>query len=312
MRSEFLICFLILFSSLLVPSHGHWGLPEKQAALFIFGDSLFDAGNNNYINTTTDFLANFFPYGETFFKYATGRHSDGRLIPDFIAEYAKLPLIPTFLPSTSHEFTFGVNFASAGAGALVETHKGFVIDLKTQISYFKIVQKELKQKLGDERTKTLLSRAVYLFSIGSNDYIAPLLPNSTVLHSDDSRKKYVAMVIGNLTAAIEEVYEKGGRKFGFVNLCPLGCLPTTKATVPGSFEESTACCGSGPFRGISSCGGKRPGLKDYELCEDPDEYLFFDSVHPSEKASKQISGLMWSGTPDVTGPYNLKTLFELQ
>ncbi|KAJ4717727.1 GDSL esterase/lipase [Melia azedarach] len=234
MRSEFLICFLILFSSLLVPSHGHWGLPEKQAALFIFGDSLFDAGNNNYINTTTDFLANFFPYGETFFKYATGRHSDGRLIPDFIAEYAKLPLIPTFLPSTSHEFTFGVNFASAGAGALVETHKGFVIDLKTQISYFKIVQKELKQKLGDERTKTLLSRAVYLFSIGSNDYIAPLLPNSTVLHSDDSRKKYVAMVIGNLTAAIEEVYEKGGRKFGFVNLCPLGCLPTTKATVPGS------------------------------------------------------------------------------
>ncbi|KAJ4717725.1 GDSL esterase/lipase [Melia azedarach] len=366
-RSEFLVCFLILFSSLLIPSHGHRALPEKQAALFIFGDSLFDAGNNNHINTTIDYQANFFPYGETFFKYATGRHSDGRLIPDFIAEYAKLPLIPTFLPSTSHEFTFGVNFASAGAGALVETHKGFVIDLKTQISYFKIVQKELKQKLGDERTKTLLSRAVYLFSIGSNDYIVPLLANSSVLHSDYSRKQYVATVIGNLTATIKDIYKKGGRKFGFVNLGQMGCFPASRLFVAGrtgacledaselaklhnkalsevlqelesqlkgfkyanhdfynsgaelfsnpskyGFKKTTACCGSGPFRGFPSCGGKRSGLKDYELCDNPDEYLFFDFSHPSEKANKQISELMWSGTPDVTGPYNFKTLFELK
>ncbi|PON45114.1 SGNH hydrolase-type esterase domain containing protein [Parasponia andersonii] len=30
-----------------------------------FDDSLFDAGNNNYIKTTAQ--ANYYPYGETFF-----------------------------------------------------------------------------------------------------------------------------------------------------------------------------------------------------------------------------------------------------
>ena len=59
-------------------------LPENHKALFIFGDSLFDAGNNNYINATTFFQANFPPYGETFFKYPSGRFSNGRVIPDFI------------------------------------------------------------------------------------------------------------------------------------------------------------------------------------------------------------------------------------
>lgn len=75
------------------------------------------------------------------------------------------------------------------------------------------------------------------------------------------------------------------------------------------FKEVTACCGSGTYGGLSSCGGKR-AIKEYELCDNPNEYLFFDSAHSSEKAYKQIAELMWNGTPDVTGPYNLKMLFE--
>lgn len=44
-----------------------------------------------------------------------------------IAEYAKLPLIPPFLePGDSQKKLCGVNFASAGAGALVETFQGSV------------------------------------------------------------------------------------------------------------------------------------------------------------------------------------------
>lgn len=130
------------------------------APLFIFGDSFFDPGNNNYINTTTLDQANFWPYGETFFKFPTGRFSDGRLVSDFIgeisalcyakyiwlaltptcsfpfsspshftflaAQYAKLPMIPPFLRPGAHQFYDGVNFASAGAGALVETFRGAV------------------------------------------------------------------------------------------------------------------------------------------------------------------------------------------
>ena len=148
-------CFLVLFVVFLIPGHclGHLCLPKKHVALFIFGDSLFDAGNNDYINTTTDTQANFGPYGETFFKYPSGRFSNGRLIPDFIgkmsiyillslgfelflnwllklhyitAEFANLPFITPYLYPGYHRYTDGTNFASAGAGALVETNKGLV------------------------------------------------------------------------------------------------------------------------------------------------------------------------------------------
>ncbi|CAN6997536.1 unnamed protein product [Brassica rapa subsp. trilocularis] len=122
-------------------------LVTNQAALFVFGDSLFDPGNNNYINTTN--RANFFPYGQTFFKFPTGRVSDGRLIPDFIAEKAWLPLIPPNLQprNSNSQFTYGVSFASAGAGALVESFSGQVIDLGTQLKSFKTVKRRLRSAL---------------------------------------------------------------------------------------------------------------------------------------------------------------------
>ena len=42
------------------------------------------------------------------------------------AKHANLPLIPPYLQPGNHQFTYGVNFASAGAGALSETAQGFV------------------------------------------------------------------------------------------------------------------------------------------------------------------------------------------
>ncbi|XP_059458058.1 GDSL esterase/lipase 2-like isoform X2 [Corylus avellana] len=314
MGLSFHLCFLVLCGSLIIPTKclAQTCLPEDHVALFIFGDSLFDAGNNNYINTTTDFQANVWPYGETFFKYPTGRPSDGRLIPDFIAEYAKLPLTPPYLhPAGYHRYTDGANFASSGAGALVETHPGFVIDLNTQLKYFKNVETMLKRKVGETQAKKLLSRAVYLINIGGNDYLAPFTTNSSVLRSY-SPQEYVDMVIGNLTTVIKEIHKKGGRKFGFLSVAPLGFFPYTKALIaPGnSFKEGKmACCGTGPYRGIPSCGGKR-SVKEYELCGNASEYLFFDSIHPSEKTNEQLAKLLWNGNLDVTWPYNLKALIE--
>lgn len=89
--------FLIFISIPLITSHklGCTKQPPQAAAtatataaLFIFGDSFFDPGNNNYINTTTLDQANFSPYGESYFRRPTGRFSDGRLISDFIGKRA--------------------------------------------------------------------------------------------------------------------------------------------------------------------------------------------------------------------------------
>ncbi|XP_023548220.1 GDSL esterase/lipase 5-like isoform X2 [Cucurbita pepo subsp. pepo] len=134
-----------------------YSLP-KHVALFVFGDSFFDSGNNNFLNTTKGYRANFMPYGETFFKYPTGRFSNGRLVPDFIAEYANLPLIPSYLDPRTKRYNYGVNFASGGGGVLVETHRGFVIDLGTQLRYFKKVERSIRKKLGRCRARNIQER----------------------------------------------------------------------------------------------------------------------------------------------------------
>ncbi|XP_061948448.1 GDSL esterase/lipase 1-like isoform X2 [Populus nigra] len=209
-----ILCFLMLCASFLVPTSCH---SYSHGALFIFGDSFYDAGNNIYLNTSNTSLAklSIFPYGETYFKHPTGRVSDGRLIPDFIAEFAKLPLIPPYLQPGNHQFTNGVNFASGGAGALVENNQG------------PNMEKQLRKKLGASEVKTLLSTAVYMFSIGSNDYLVPFITNSTLLQSY-SKKEYVKMVIGNITTVIQEIYKIGGRKFGLSKLIPWGCFPFSR------------------------------------------------------------------------------------
>ncbi|XVF74244.1 hypothetical protein PTKIN_Ptkin13bG0094700 [Pterospermum kingtungense] len=236
---RFILCFFLFCpnSVNLVCSRS---LPKNQVALFIFGDSMFDPGNNNYFNTIAQ--ANYWPYGETFFKFPTGRFSDGRIIPDFICIYANLPLIPPYLQPGNHQYTFGVNFASAGAGALSETNQGSVIDLKTQVRYFKKVEKLLRKNLGDAEAKAFFSKAVYLISIGGNDYLSPFTSNSSVLETF-SKEEYVGMVIGNLTNTILEIYKKGGRKFGLLNLDDLGCAPFLKVLVSGNtvacYQEPT-------------------------------------------------------------------------
>lgn len=341
---------------------------NNKAALFVLGDSLYDPGNNNYITTTnTDFQANFRPYGQSFFTQPTGRFSDGRLIPDFICEYARLPIIPPYLQPGNHHFVYGANFASGGAGALDDTYPGLVINLNTQLNQFKNVANQLKQQLGDEEASDLLSQSVYMISIGGNDYLSTTRGDSQQSYT---QQQFRRMIIGNLTSVIKAIYKTGGRKFSFVTLPPLGCWPSIKAqnaankTYTGDFcnkdlaalvqqhskavsEElqklekalegfkysffdlhttvndrminpskygfkngDSACCGSGPYRGVYSCGGMR-GIKDYELCENPSEYLFFDSNHPSEVAYQQLAKLMWEGSSSVTGPYNLKSFFQL-
>lgn len=55
---------------------------ERVPCYFVFGDSVFDNGNNNYLNTLAK--VNYSPYGIGFARGPTGRFSDGRNIPDFI------------------------------------------------------------------------------------------------------------------------------------------------------------------------------------------------------------------------------------
>jgi hypothetical protein len=54
----------------------------RPSACFVFGDSLVDVGNNNYIVTLA--TANHPPYGIDYPLGPTGRFSNGRIVPDLL------------------------------------------------------------------------------------------------------------------------------------------------------------------------------------------------------------------------------------
>ncbi|CAN1138156.1 GDSL esterase/lipase 6 [Linum perenne] len=66
-----LLLYAATFSSVL-------GLVAPRA-VFTFGDSIFDAGNNHFNNNCTA-QADFPPYGSSFFHHPTGRFTNGRTV----------------------------------------------------------------------------------------------------------------------------------------------------------------------------------------------------------------------------------------
>lgn len=70
---------IVLFGMVLVV-----GVEAKARAFFVFGDSLVDSGNNNYLATTA--RADSPPYGIDYpTRRPTGRFSNGLNIPDLIS-----------------------------------------------------------------------------------------------------------------------------------------------------------------------------------------------------------------------------------
>ncbi|VAI18337.1 unnamed protein product [Triticum turgidum subsp. durum] len=100
---------------------------------FVFGDSLVDSGNNNYLATTA--RADSPPYGLDYPTHrATGRFSNGLNVPDIISEHLGAePVLPYLSPHLDgHKLLGGANFASAGVGILNDTGIQFV----SSVSYF--------------------------------------------------------------------------------------------------------------------------------------------------------------------------------
>jgi hypothetical protein len=97
---------------------------------FVFGDSLVDSGNNNYLVTTA--RADSPPYGLDYPTHrATGRFSNGLNVPDIISEHLGAePVLPYLSPHLDgRKLLVGANFASAGVGILNDTGIQFVSHL---------------------------------------------------------------------------------------------------------------------------------------------------------------------------------------
>ncbi|KAH9667899.1 hypothetical protein KPL70_021223 [Citrus sinensis] len=91
---------------------------EQVPRYFIFGDSLFDNGNNNALPAKAK--ANYPPYGINFPEGPTGRFSSGLNIVDAIAQLLD-GFIPPFASARGENILQGLNYASGGAGIRDET-----------------------------------------------------------------------------------------------------------------------------------------------------------------------------------------------
>ncbi|XP_072148257.1 GDSL esterase/lipase At2g42990 [Setaria viridis] len=241
MSSESLCYWLLLLVAhfSLSPSRATAG---KVSAIIVFGDSTVDAGNNNFIPTIAK--GNFPPYGRDFDGgVATGRFSNGRLATDFFSEAFGLPSsVPAYLdPSYSiDQLAMGVSFASAGTGLDDLTAKiASVIPLRQQLEYFKEYKERLKLAKGESMAKEIVAEALYVFSIGTNDFILnyfvlPLRP------AQYTAPEYVTYLIGLADAAVRDAYDLGARKIEFTGLAPFGCVPSARTLnhdEPGECNE---------------------------------------------------------------------------
>ncbi|GAB2298621.1 hypothetical protein Dimus_032691 [Dionaea muscipula] len=317
-------------------------------AVFVFGDSTVDPGNNNYIPTI--FKGNFPPYGRDFPDHKpTGRFSNGRLATDFTASYLGIKeYVPPYLESTlSHEeLMTGVSFASALSGFdPLTTQISGVISVAKQVEYLREYKSRVEVVIGEEKVTQLMKKAVFFISAGTNDFVFNYFAVA-VRQATFSVALYQQFLAQHVHHFIMELWKEGARKIVVAGLPPIGCMPIVitlytknlnehrgcldslssvarefnhllqleinatshklatadhrtklvyadiydqlesmirNPTKFGFQEVSKGCCGTGYLEAAFLCNPLSP------VCEDASEYLFWDSVHPTERTYDLLS-----------------------
>ncbi|KAL7228019.1 hypothetical protein ACSBR1_022824 [Camellia fascicularis] len=169
-------------------------------ALFVFGDSTVDAGNNNKIERGV--TANFYPYGVDYNNQSTGRFTNGLTAADFMgtlltyyynnqsigrsaADFMAFSLVDVPPRPAYHNLTesdrkrttiamAGINYGSSGCGIFTTTRppERECFNLEQQIDFFKeTVQEDLPYLIPDpDARRQYLAKSVFFISMGANDY----------------------------------------------------------------------------------------------------------------------------------------------
>ncbi|XP_026453247.1 GDSL esterase/lipase At2g04570-like [Papaver somniferum] len=327
------IQFFVLFSAMEVGA--------KISAVIVFGDSTVDAGNNNHRLTIVK--CNYRPYGQDFEGgKPSGRWSNGRLFTDFISDALGIKQsIPAYLDPNFgiEDFATGVTFASGGAGYdNLTTTLVNAIPLWKQLEFFKEYQEKLTKFQGKEKTAETIHEALYIVSIGTNDFMLNYLhiPVRSLQFTMEEFQKFLAKNAGEF---IKDLYSLGARKIALDGSVPMGCLPFSRtlnvllgrtcvdgynkvgtdfnlhlikliedlrkeidgiqlvyadAYIPlskmmqtpslyGLEEVKIGCCGTGIIEINQLCSLAK------SLCKDPTKYIYWDSVHLTEKANSLLA-----------------------
>ncbi|XP_072965749.1 GDSL esterase/lipase At1g71691-like [Typha angustifolia] len=236
-----LFYYSLLLSSLFFVSRAHEGVVQGNAtggsdaqrelvpAMFIFGDSLIDNGNNNDLASFAK--ANYYPYGIDFAGGPTGRFSNGYTIVDEIAELLGLPLIPPHSQASGEGLLHGVNFASAAAGILDITGRNFVgrIPFNQQIKNFEATLDQITDSLGADPVADAVAHCIFFIGMGSNDYLNNyLLPNYNT-RSQYNANQFADILVQQYSQQLTSLYNLGARRFVISGVGSIACIPSILA-----------------------------------------------------------------------------------
>ncbi|XP_027075723.1 GDSL esterase/lipase At1g06990-like [Coffea arabica] len=290
------ICFLILAFN--YECNGQ-NIP-RFSAIFAFGDSVLDTGNNDYLNSIA--RANYQPYGTNFpGKIATERFSDGKLVPDLLASLLGLKeLVPPYLQPnlTDRELLTG--------------------NLQDYL-------KRLTNVVGRQEARRIVNQALVLLHAGAVDFLYHFDVSRTNRRIQFTVNNYQDFLLGKLQDFLKELYDLGCRRIIASNLPPLGCLPitmTVNSPIWGGCIEKinvdTRSYNDKLGNLLPQVQAKLPGIKlvyqdTYGLdlwkldedvavlefgtscipitpiCGNASQYFFWDSIHPTEAACRIVA-----------------------
>ncbi|KAI8531957.1 hypothetical protein RHMOL_Rhmol11G0175700 [Rhododendron molle] len=271
----------------------------RFTAILIFGDSLLDTGNNNFIPTVLK--ANHKPYGQDFpGKIPTGRFSNGKLVSDLLASALGIKdTVPPFLDPKlpREELRTGVCFASAGSGYDdMTTVTSGVIPVSKQPEYLKQYIEKLKGVTGEAEARGIINGSLVVVTSGSNDV--------TINYFSGGARTLQFPLIGLPPLGCWAAgFNMGGRCVDYsqsqsYNQKLVAMLSQLQESLPGSklvyadFYTPLYDMMNNPQKygftvtNRGCCGLCTPSTP---VCPNPSQYLLWDSVHPGEAAYRVIS-----------------------
>uniref|UniRef100_A0A0E0M808 Uncharacterized protein n=1 Tax=Oryza punctata TaxID=4537 RepID=A0A0E0M808_ORYPU len=284
----------------------------RAPALFVFGDSIVDAGNNNAI--TTLIRCNFAPYGKDFPGHnATGRFSNGKVPGDILATQMGIKqYLPAYLGAELSDFDLltGVTFASGGCGFDPLTAELVsVLTMDNQLDLFKEYKEKLRRVAGERRAGEIVSESLYMVVTGTDDLANTYF--TTPFRRDYDLDSYIDFVVQCASDFIQKLLAMGARRVNVAGAPPIGCVPSQRTNAGGldrncvSLYNQAAvvynarleqeierlngtaaagtvtnrgCCGTGVFEVTLTCNRYTA-----DACRDADKFLFWDTYHLTER-----------------------------
>ncbi|CAH2077508.1 unnamed protein product [Thlaspi arvense] len=332
---------LILVATVLAAAVAPVARGQQAPCYFVFGDSVVDNGNNNALNTFVK--VNYLPYGIDFPQGPTGRFSNGRNIPDFIAELMGFKnLIPPFAGASPTQANIGINYASGGGGIRQDTSNVLMaLSLGSQINNHQSTIKNAAVPPSQ------LSRCLYTFNIGSNDYLNNyFLQPSSPTRGQYTPDQYASYLISLYHVSLEKMYSLGARNMALFGISRIGCTPRVVASLGGGVDCAEEVnqvvnifnnklkalvaeinsnlhgvkltyvdlySGNGldlAALGLRSCCMVNPGqdlcAKGGSVCPDRTKYLYWDRVHTTETISGVVAKSAFDGV--ISSPFSISQL----